>query len=122
MNSESCNVHGQALALCCHLPYPDFVRISWSETRSYSAVIPIGDLAAVVREPGEVDDGTPGSAGRELPASLSQLEGDPWKSGNLNGLLCDLEPDALADVDGITVESVQAAEGPAPSVLPVTHP
>jgi hypothetical protein len=115
MHSRTCPVHRRPEEGCAHPPYPDQVLIAWSETRSYRAVVPVSDLAEAVRRPGAVDDGTPGSAGRELPALLIQLEGDPFLAGDLNGLLANLEDSSLQDVDDITVEYVRPAPGPGES-------
>jgi hypothetical protein len=77
------------------------VRIRWSETRWYTAVVPRRHLAEAVAAKGPENDG------HELPAHLSGLNGDPFDHGDLNGLLCDLEPGSLTEVDGIEVGSVE---------------
>lgn len=82
---------------------PTRIRITWSETRVYRAIVPLADLENAIRTPG------PASGGHPVPASLKDLKGDVFNHGDLNGLLCDLEPDCLETVEDITVESIRPA-------------
>ena len=77
---------------------PACVTISWSETRSYSATVRLTELADAVRAPGPVTDG------HELPADLSELDGDPLDHGDLDGLLGELK--TLPDFSEVAIEFI----------------
>jgi hypothetical protein len=67
----------------------DCVDITWSEIVTRSATIHRSELADAVSHIGQDSDGHP------IPDDLSDLYGDPWKHGDLMGLLGSLAEDEM---------------------------
>ena len=100
--------HGPGHA--CQACGEECVTITWSEIRNYSATVHRSELAEAVSVPGSGNPALdPGADGHAMPERLSDLTGDPFTHGDLNGLLCDLENRSFDDAEAITVLSVDPA-------------
>jgi hypothetical protein len=94
----------------CQVCAEECVTIRWSEIRDYSATVHRSELAEAVSVPGSGNpDLDPGADGHAMPANLTDLVGDPFTHGDLNGLLCDLEDRSFDDATDIKVLSIKPA-------------